>query len=253
MNKKYLSVIIGFVVIGVMVSVTQIGWAADTPLLIVTDPYEPFVFPPEADLKGMDYEVTEAVFQQLGIPIAIKIYPWKRCLAMMQAQQADGILDAGINEERKAYLFFPEEPLSQSSLVMFYHKDHPITVNTPDDLKQYRIGTLLGYLYPQNIADMLIHREDVNTMEQNFQKLAANRIDLMLEDRVVGLYKLASFERRERLAVAELPMPLLNAYYLGFAKKAGYDELAVKFSRALVAFKQTPAYHDILVKYGQVK
>ena len=253
MNKKHMLVIVGLVVIGVMVSGAQSGRAADTPLLIVTNLYEPFVFPPDADLKGMDYEVTEAVFQQLNIPIEIKIYPWKRCLVMMQAQAADGILDAGINEERKTYLFFPEEPLSKSSLVMFYHKDHPITVNTPEDLKQYRIGTQLGYLYPQNIADMLIRREDVNTIEQNFQKLEANRIDLMLEDRVVGLYKLAAFKGRDQLAVAELPMPLLNTYYLGFAKKAGYDELAVKFSRALVEFKQTPAYHDILVKYGQVK
>ena len=243
-------VIFGLMVIGVMNSFAQSGSVTD-PLLILTDPYEPYVFPPDAHLKGIDYEVMEAVFQRLNIPFEIKFFPWKRCLYMMQVQEADGILDGGITEDRKTYLFFPEEPLSESSLVMFYHKDHPIQLDTIEDLKQYLVGTQIGYIYSQGIAEMLIHRDDVKTIEQNFLKLEANRIDLMLVDRVVGLYKVAAFEGRDQLAMVELPEQLLNIYYLGFAKKAGYDKLAMRFSRALSEFKQTQAYHDILLKYGQ--
>ena len=245
--------IVMLLIVCMTVAFVEKGQTEETPLLIVTDSYEPFVFAPDADLKGIDYEVTEAVFQQLNIPIEIKFYPWKRCLAMMQDQAADGILDAAITNERKTYLFFPEEPLSDSSLVMFYHKDRPISVDTLDDLRQYRIGAQLGYEYPQGLAEMLVNREDVTTMEQNFQKLVANRIDLTIENRVVGLYRASVFGVRDQIDVFELPTIFPSKNYLGFAKKAGYDELSVKFSRALLEFKQTQAYHDILVKYGQVQ
>ncbi len=250
---KQMTMIVITLVMCVIFTFVEKGRTESPPLLIVTDPYEPFVFPSDAELKGLDYEVTEAVFQQLNIPITIKFYPWKRCLVMMQDQDADGILDLAITEERKTYLFFPGEPLSDSSLVILYHKDRPITVNSLDDLKQYRIGTQSGYEYPQGLEEMLVNRDDVRAMEQNFQKLKENRIDLMIENRVVGLYRAAAFGVRDQIAVLELPTPFPSKNYLGFANKNGHDRLAEQFSQALVQFKQTQAYQDILVKYGQAE
>ncbi|MCP4104302.1 MAG: amino acid ABC transporter substrate-binding protein [Desulfobacteraceae bacterium] len=78
----------------------------DTPLLIVTDPYEPFIFPPGAELKGLDYDVTEAVFQMLKIPIEIKFYPFKRCLNTVKAKKADALIDLAITEERHTLCSF---------------------------------------------------------------------------------------------------------------------------------------------------
>ncbi len=227
--------------------------AEDSPLLIVTDPYEPLVFPPAATLNGLDYEVTEAVFQQLNIPIMIKFFPWKRCLIMVRTKEADGILDLAITEERKTYLVFPKEPLSDSSLMILYHKNHPITVRTLEDLKHYRIGVQLGYEYPQGLKEMMVNRDDVKTMEQNFQKLEANRIDLMIENRVVGLYRATAFGVRKEIGVLELPTPFPSKNYLGFANKDRLGRIADQFSHALVEFKQTRAYRDILIKYGQMK
>ncbi len=37
------------------------------------------------------------------------------------------------------------------------------------------------------------------------------------------------------------------------AKKEKHDQLAAKFSKALLEFKQTKVYHEILIKYGQTK
>ncbi len=240
-------------IIGLTFAFSEQGHEKDTPLIIITDPYEPFVFPPDANLKGLDYEVTEAVFQQLQIPIEIQFYPWKRCLQMMEHQEADGILDVAMTEERKAYLFFPKEPLSDSSLVIFYHKERPVTVNALTDLKRYQIGSQHGYEYPKGLAEMLVNRTDVKTMGQNLQKLEAGRIDLMIENRVVGLYRAAMCGMRNQIEVAELPTPFPSKSYLGFAKKEGHDHIAEQFSQEVVQFKQTQAYHDILVTYGQAE
>ncbi len=153
-----------------------------------------------------------------------------------------------ITEERKTYLVFPKEPLSDSSLVILYHKDRPITVNALEDLKQYRIGTQLGYEYPQGLKEMLVNRDDVKTMEQNFQKLEFNRIDLMIENRVVGLYRAAVFGVREQLGVFELPTPFPSKNYLGFANKDGHDRIAEQFSHALEHQEEIKYYFYLIFR-----
>ncbi|MCP4104301.1 MAG: hypothetical protein GY749_02015 [Desulfobacteraceae bacterium] len=85
-------------------------------------------------------------------------------------------------------MFFPDEPLSDSSLIIFYHKGHPPQIDTLDDFKSYRIGAQLGSEYPQKLAEVLVKREDAASMEQNFKKLIHNCIDIMVENRIVGLY-----------------------------------------------------------------
>ncbi|MCP3892837.1 MAG: amino acid ABC transporter substrate-binding protein [Desulfobulbaceae bacterium] len=252
MNWKHIMMVVMTLIICVTCTCIERGQAED-PLLIITDPYEPFVFSPDDELKGLDYEITEAVFQQLKIPINIKFYPWKRCLVMMQNQDADALIDLVITDERRAYLFFPEEPLSDSSLILFYHTGHRPQIDTLDDVKSYELGAQLGSEYPPELAEVLVKRDDVTSMEQNFQKLVHDRIDIMVENQIVGRYIANKMELLDQIEVLELPRPFPTRYYLGFAKKDGYDHLAEQFSQALVHFKQTQAYHDILVKYGQAK
>ncbi len=229
------------------------GQTESLPLLIITAPYEPFVFPPDAELKGLDYDVTEAVFRMLQIPVKIKFYPFKRCLYMMRNQEADALIDLVRTEERDTYMVFPGEPLSESSLMIFYHKGHRPQIETLDDLKSYQFGAQYGSEYPQELAEVLIKREDVKLMEQNFQKLVSDRIDIMVENQIVGRYIASRMGILDQIEVLELPKAFPTQYYLGFAKKEGYDHLAVQISQALVQFKQSQAYHDILVKYGQVE
>ncbi len=240
--------------IGITVTMPQYSIAVDiSSLIVVSDPYEPFVFPPNASLRGLDYEVTQEVFQQLNIPIEIKFYPWKRCLRMVKNKKADAILDLAATEERKKFLFFPEELLSDSSLIIFYHKDRPPLVNSLGDLKEFRIGAQLGYEYPKRLSNVLVKRQDVASMEQNFKKLMSNRIDLTIENRVVGLYRSISLGMQDHIKTMPFPVMFSSKNYLGFAKKEGYDRLAEQFSQALIKFKQTQSYHYILVKYGQVE
>ncbi len=228
--------------------------ASDRPLLIVTDSYEPFIMPPGASLKGLDVEVTAAVFKQMGIAVEIKIYPWKRCQKMVHELKADAILDAAKTPERLTYMYFPEEPLSESSLVIFFHKQRKPEIGELKDLKAYRIGAQLGYEYQAPLGELIDGvREDVATMEQNFQKLINGRIDLTIENRSVGLYRADRFGVRGEIAYMDLPDPILSRVYLGFAMKPEYARLAAEFSRALVDFKMTPAYREILGRYGQIE
>ncbi len=143
--------------------------------------------------------------------------------------------------------------MSDSSLIIFYHKGHRPQIETLDDLKSYQFGAQYGSEYPQELAGVLIKREDVKLIEHNFQKLVSDRIDIMVENQIVGRYIASKMGILDQIELLELPKSFPTQYYLGFAKKEGHDHLAVQFSQTLVQFKQSQAYHDLLVKYGQVE
>ncbi|NDY71880.1 substrate-binding periplasmic protein [Desulfobacter hydrogenophilus] len=223
------------------------------PLFIVTEAFEPLIFSSDTQLRGMDYEITEAVFRILNIPIIIEFYPFKRCLMMVKNKQADAVIDLLANEKRLKYIFFPDEPLSESHEAIFHLKDHPPQINTLGDLKFYKVGTQLGYEYPNGLSKFLVNPEEVSTLEQNLKKLLLNRIDIILENRIVGLHTAKRMGISHRISTTNLPGEFLNRYYLGFAKKQEYNLLADQFSQVLSKFKQTKAYHEILNRYVQTQ
>lgn len=227
--------------------------AQESPLLLVTDPFEPFIFPQEATLKGMDYEIVESVFKNLELPIKVEYYPWNRCLLMIQNRKADALIDLVISEERKSYIFFPQEPLSSASLVVFYARGNRPEIKKLEDLKSLLLGAQLGSEYPRELNEVLVRREDTASIAQNFQKLVRGRVDILIENRIVGRYTANTLGLQDRVGVMELPVVFSSRYYLGFSHKEGHKALAEKFSKALVEFKRTPAYRDILTKYGQVE
>jgi len=227
-------------------------YPAERELIVITYPFEPYVFPSESNLKGMDYEITEAVFKNLNIPITIKYYPWKRCLAMMMNKEADAIIDLLMTEERKSYLLFPAEPISINPLVVFHHKGAHLNIKSLQDLKHYVVGTQLGWEYPKELDAVLVNRQEVRSMKQNFHKLVADRVSIMVENKSVGLYTANEIGLSNQVEVLDLPKSFISPYYVGFAKKDGYSILARKFSEALKEFKKTKEYSDIMKKYGQL-
>lgn len=227
------------------------GASIAEPLTVVTEPWPPYVYEASGTPVGFDYEVVASVFSKMGIDVQVRFYPWKRCVQMMREQQADAILDVGMNEARKKYLIYPDEPLSSSESVFFFLKSEPFTFNDLADLSGKTVGTSLGYQY-SDAFNTATHfsKEPVASIEQNFTKLLAGRIDLVIVNRSVGLFKSKEMGIGEVIDHTANPVsggPL----YLAFAKKAGAAELSARFAGELKRFKQTPAYRKIIDKYGQ--
>lgn len=225
---------------------------AKEKIQIITDAWPPYVFEESGTPTGFDYEVMMAVLQRMGYEVDFQFLPWKRCVEMIKTQQADGILDISRNEERTAFMHFPNEPLSESTSVLFHLKSRQYTFASLEDLKGLTIGTILGYKYSNTEfleADYFV-REPVKSEEQNFRKLIHGRIDLLLTNRNVGLFTAKKMGLLDKISY--LPKPLSSgSNYLAFAKKKGYASLTVRFSESLAEFKETEAYRSILQRYGQ--
>ncbi len=248
---KFVMIIVGIMVV-LNVLLSPVSLQAKEPLIIVTDPWPPFSINENQNLKGTDVEIIEAIFAELKIPITIKIYPWKRCVAMVETQKADAILDISITQERKVFLSFPNEPVSNGVTVFFTKREKQIPFSTLQDLNGLRAGALLGYSYCADLdkTPFMRNASRVRALEQNFRKLLADRIDILVAVDAVG------FSTAQKMGISDQIKIIPNAHYcrggnyLAFAKKTGHDLLADKFGKALRIFKTTKSHLQILQKYG---
>lgn len=219
-------------------------------LRLVTDDWAPYAYLQDGQLRGIDYEVTTRVFARLGVEVDVQILPWKRCLAMIEQGQADGILDIFQNESRQPYLVYAPEPMSYVEFVLFQAGTRRHPVSKLEDLTGLTVGTSPGYNYGAAFNEArYFKREAAPSHEANFGKLVLGRIDLAITDRRVGHYLLQHLGLQQQVEV----MPLVishQAQYLGLVRKPGRELLALAFAEELRRFKQEPAYAVISKRYS---
>lgn len=227
-------------------------WADDV-IDIVTDPWPPYAYEKNNKVVGTDVDVTLAVFQKLGIEANVRLLPWKRCLSLVKSQKADAILAASITEERKEFLYFPSEPVSIGTTVFFKKATNPISSIDLDNPNNLSVGALLGYKYCDELDNSRLfeNTERVSTFEQSFNMLLLGRIDLAVGVDLVGFHKAWEMGISDQLTIVGSENYCSGGNYLAFAKKNGFDELAVRFSEELKKFKTTDEYKQILSKYGK--
>ena len=225
---------------------------ADVPFIIVTDPWPPYVYMHNGKPAGLDAEIALSVLKELGIEGKIEMMPWKRSLLHVKAKKADAILSAAPTAYRRSFLHFPIEPLSSASTVFFMRNDDEIKFQNLKDLESFKVAAMLGYKYCPELdnTQLLLSASRVATLEQSFNMLVNKRVDLVVEVEAVGLYKAYEMRMADDIKVLQGSHFCSVDNYLAFAKKPGYELIAERFGEALVQFKKTLAYKNILIKYG---
>lgn len=236
--------------IGYFLSVNLL--ANEKAFTLVTDAWPPFVIDNEHGLSGTDVDITRIIFKRLEQPLEIKITPWKRCLNMMKQKAADGILGVSLTAKRKQFLYYPEAPVSEGTTALFTHHKRTFKIDKLSELGNKRTGAILGYSYCDELdnSDFIKRAERVSTLEQNFKKLMANRLDLFVEVESVGLYTAKTMGLDDQITIIPNARFCHGGNYLGFAKTERNQALAQRFDRELSAFKKTAEYSLILKKYG---
>ena len=241
-----------FLFLIIVLSSIKSVWANEA-LDIVTDLWPPYAYENNNKVVGTDVDVALAVFQKLGVTAKIRLLPWKRCLGLVKNQGADAILAASITEERKEFLYFPSEPISEGVTVFFKKTQNPISSIGLNNNRNLSVGAILGYEYCDELDNsrLLDNASRVLTLEQSFNMLLLGRIDLAVGAELVGFHKAQEMGISDQLTIVGSERYCAGGNYLAFAKKSGYEELALRFSEELTKFKTTDEYKQILGKYGK--
>lgn len=204
--------------------------------------------------KGLYVEVVEEAAKKIGISITIEAYPWKRCLIMMEREQADGIIGVLKNKSLHKSVNFVDEPLAFEEITLATYTGSDIKFDGKlDEIYKYKIGIIRGTTFYdewEKKKENFISLEETNRLEYLLKKLSAKRVDLIIGNKFIIQYNIKKFNLNNKVKIID-PSLSLNSGHLAFSKKKGksHKALAEAFNKAIKEIKKSDIYINILNKY----
>lgn len=216
--------------------------------------YQPFT---GENLKngGFLSEVTTEAFKREGYTVKFFYRPWARGIKESKQGDWDGMTGLWYRKDREKWFIF-SPPLASNEITFVKRKNTQYEFKGYKDLikQNLKIGVVRGYANPpkfDKVIDQLnisVAREDI----LNLRKLGKGRIDLVVIDKLVGKYLIATKMPEFIDAFNFMDPPLkVDPLYIGFSKNApGIKAKAEAFKRGFTKIESDGTYQKILLKHG---
>lgn len=221
-----------------------------SPILIITyADYKPYSWREAGRVQGLEIDILNLILQQqMGYQLKHEVLPWERAQQHVETGLADAFI-ATRNTRRDQYAKASNEALTYWDVALYFrHDDLRLTeVNNLQDLKPYRIGSLLGNAWIEsNLQGMDV--QFVSRMELLPRMLMAGRIDIIPDNPLV----IRPLLQQENLTtqVRELPLPMLRkemVLYVG--QRSPLRERMAEFEALLLKMKQDGQLQKLHNKY----
>lgn len=166
-------------------------WADSKTVTAASDPWPPFVDPDHPG-KGVAIEIVTAAFATQGYAFSHKILPWARSEHDVKTGQIDVLPNTWFTEKRKAYLAY-SKPYASNQVKFIKKKGDAFEYKGLESLAGKKVGIMRGYGYPDDFMNSKdFKRQAVGDFIINIKKLVGGRIDLTLEDEIVGKNMIAA-------------------------------------------------------------
>jgi len=218
---------------------------------LVTVDYSPF-YGPNLPNEGPITEIVTAAFKKVGYQVGIKYVPWARAVADAKAGKADGLHGAWYSKEREQWFAYSDK-LPGNEIVLFRRKGtEPQAFTGYDDLQPYKIGVVRGYVNPPEFDAANLRTEEANSDKLNLTKLAKERVDLILIDRALAKYILASelTEYKDDLEAVDPPLTIEYLYMLISKETADYQRKVDDFNKGLKALTADGGVDEIMKRHN---
>lgn len=227
------------------------GHTENKQIRLASSEYPPY-FGEQLDNQGVITEIIVEAYTRIGYEVEIKFMPWARSLEMTKEGDFDGMFALWYREEREQWFAF-SAPLPPNELGFYKRRDNPITFTRFEDLRGYRIGTCRGYANPPEFEQATYLRtEEVPSDEQNIQKVYHERVDLILIDKGLAQYLIATKfpEYQEELEWIEPALERVAQHLVLSKQVAAYQTKLNDFNEGLRLITEDGTLQRILTKHG---
>lgn len=205
--------------------------------------YAPYIYKENGTAIGEIPELLEKVFDNMGYEVEYYFYPWARNLELVKTGKLDGIFTIKKNAARELEMIYPKEYLLSQDYVFFIKKDNPIKFNGNfDSIKNYKIGIINATSYGQKFDTALSKGifksiDYANSYESTFQKLIANRVDIVVCSKLVGLELLKNLGASQDVIITG---PIIETAYsfIAFNKNDNMKAFADKFDKTIIKYRK---------------
>ncbi len=223
------------------------------PLQIICAEWPPYEYSGEdGKPAGFSVEVLQAILKDLAIKNTVEFYPWKR--AYLKALNTPNTLLFTVaktpNRESK---FKWVGPIGSREVYLWKLKSRTdINVNNLQEAKNYLIGTTRGFASETDLINKGFivdeHLDSVTVPQQNYEKLYAGRVDLIIDLELTAYYGILKTE----LDFSQLERSILitsgTDLYFAFNMETS-QEIVDQFQASLIKLKDNGVFYKILRKY----
>ncbi|KPW16497.1 Solute-binding family 3 protein [Pseudomonas savastanoi] len=237
--------------VGLLVFLLMAHASAAEKLRLVADPWPPFT---DALLLngGLATDIVNTALRRAGYTTLYEQVPWARAMLGLSEGRHDVLINAWFSEDRtKIGQFSAEYLLNRVRFIK--RKESAIEVRSHEQLHNYMIAVVRGYAYsPAFDSDSLLKKVPVQNFSTAVRMLAAERVDLTLEDEYVARYNLAMEPDEVRDRVEFLPGSLSenSLHILVSLKNPQHAKIVADFDREIAAMKADGTYDELFRLHG---
>lgn len=224
-------------------------------LVIVADPWCPYVCEPKSDKPGFMVEIARTIFGKAGHTIHYKNEPWARVIKNTTNGKINGAFGA-FKSDAVGHIFSDEE-LGMSTMPFFVKTGTAWKYSGLDSLTNVTLGVIRGYSYRDEIdAYVKKHRKNSkrvqvsNTLDSLIKKVMVGRIDTFPDDRMVVGWYLKQNNLSGKLQEAGLAVEAEELYIAFSPKLQSSKEYADILSKGIEAIRNNGELSRIMSRYG---
>ncbi len=202
---------------------TSMPYASDDPkvIKIAAGNWPPFIGQDLVDFGSVGQTIQKA-FASQGYQVEFHFFPWKR--AYKKASEGEFVATAvWMFAQDRTEHFYYSDPVGQEKFVFFHLREDDFDWQDITDIEGKHLGGGLGYSYGSEIDTMIeentVTINRVDSPNQALQLLKYRRVDLVPEERDIGLFTLQKMPLELQEKVTFHPKPFLtNDSYMMFSK-----------------------------------
>ncbi len=221
----------------------------------MTENYPPYNYQQDFVLKGISVDLIIATMKKFNPDFSknkIKLLPWARGYKIVQ-EEKNSCLFSTTRTKARERLFKWVGPISPALIVLIAKKERNIKISSIDNLKKYRIGTIINdvgeqLLIAKGLSLKTFDRvSGVGSILSSIKKLNSNRIDLFAYDSNVFKWEIKQINLNP--ADYEIVYVLKKGWYYYAFNKNTPDETIYQIQKNLDKLKKDGTYQKILDKY----
>jgi polar amino acid transport system substrate-binding protein len=207
----------------------------------------PFMYESGGKLHGIYPALIRETFRRMGEDVQLSALPWRRALSEADAG-ACGIAAIYKTSERLVKFDFSDK-LFDEVIEVYVAKGKGFALDGTKGLNGRLVGVLRGWSYGDEF-DMAVKAgrikvEEASGDRQNFEKLAAGRLDAVLANRESAEIAIAADGLNDKVETLTSPLISTSAY-LAFAKSAKKAAVIARFNTALAAMHADGSFERII-------
>lgn len=219
-------------------------------------------WPPYVDKQhiafGLVPEIVQLSFLQEDFDVEFIIFDsWTACLDALLAGKIDASAPYTLTQERQKRLRFSTRPIIELTTAIFYMRDNSERIpdaNLFENQKAFAglaIGGVRGYFYADLLKEVnLVYASEPYT---NFQKLYLGRVDLVIENELIGWHTLSQLFPYSMFRFIELHKSTVThgGHLIVNIKNRDGTDLLETFDRGLKTLQKSGLYGEVIQKYKE--